>query len=352
MPNEVFRQARVVVIDDVQANLRLLESSLRTMGLGQVHGFSDSALGLEWLQQNPWDLLLLDLDMPAPDGFAILEALRDRDRTAQQVILVTALGDAASRRRGLDLGGNDYVTKPVDLPELLLRVRNCLEFGHTHRMLLQERDMLEERVQERTVRLRDSYRSVIRALARAADYKDNETGRHIMRIGETAALIAQGLGAPPTWVELLRLAAPMHDVGKIGIADQILLKPGKLTEDEYRAMQEHARIGNQILSDSGRSSLLELAAEIALNHHEKWDGSGYPAGLQGEQIPLSARIVALCDVYDALRSERPYKPAWPVERAQALILEQSGKHFDPTVVEVMASLFDEIELVRASLSDE
>ncbi|MEE3158896.1 MAG: HD domain-containing phosphohydrolase [Pseudomonadota bacterium] len=352
MLNSTLHGARVVIIDDVQANMRLLESSLRAMGLGQVRGFVDSAEGLSWLQGNPWDLLLLDLDMPAPDGFAILEALRDRDRTAQQVILVTALGDAASRRRGLDLGGNDYVTKPVDLPELLLRVRNCLEFGHTHRMLLQERNILEERVQERTVRLRDSYRSVIRALARAADYKDNETGKHIMRIGETAALIAQGLGAPPTWVELLRLAAPMHDVGKIGIADQILLKPGKLTEDEYRAMREHARIGNQILSDSGRSSLLELAAEIALNHHEKWDGSGYPAGLQGEQIPLSARIVALCDVYDALRSERPYKPAWPAERAQTFILEQSGKHFDPAVVEVMAGLFDEIELVRASLSDD
>ena len=139
MPNEVFRQARVVVIDDVQANLRLLESSLRTMGLGQVHGFSDSALGLEWLQQNPWDLLLLDLDMPAPDGFAILQALSERDRTAQQVILVTALGDAASRRRGLDLGGNDYLTKPVDLPELLLRVRNCLQLSYAHRQLEQER---------------------------------------------------------------------------------------------------------------------------------------------------------------------------------------------------------------------
>ncbi|RGP52692.1 HD-GYP domain-containing protein [Pseudomonas abyssi] len=352
MLNSTLHGARVVIIDDVQANMRLLESSLRTMGLGQVRGFSDSAEGLRWLQDNPWDLLLLDLDMPEPDGFTILEALRERDRTAQQVILVTALGDAASRRRGLDLGGNDYVTKPVDLPELLLRVRNCLEFGHTHRMLLRERNVLDERVQERTLRLRDSYRAVIRALARAADYKDNETGKHIMRIGETAALIAQGLGAPATWVELLRLAAPMHDVGKIGIADQILRKPGKLSEEEFRTMQEHARIGSQILSDSGRSSLLELAAEIALNHHEKWDGTGYPSGLQGEQIPLSARIVALCDVYDALRSERPYKPGWTAERAQAFIREQSGKHFDPAVVRVMAGLFDEIELVRATLSDD
>ena len=290
MPNEVFRQARVVVIDDVQANLRLLESSLRTMGLGQVHGFSDSALGLEWLQQNPWDLLLLDLDMPAPDGFAILQTLSERDRTAQQVILVTALGDAASRRRGLDLGGNDYLTKPVDLPELLLRVRNCLQLSYAHRQLEQERAALEERVQERTARLRDSYQAVIRALARAAGYKDNETGNHIMRIGETAALMARQIGAPETWGELLRLAAPMHDVGKIGIPDHILLKPGKLTPEEFDIMKQHARIGHAILADSGRSSLLELAAEIALNHHEKWDGSGYPKGLRGEDIPLEGRM--------------------------------------------------------------
>lgn len=351
MPNEVFRQARVVVIDDVQANLRLLESSLRTMGLGQVHGFSDSALGLEWLQQNPWDLLLLDLDMPAPDGFAILQALSERDRTAQQVILVTALGDAASRRRGLDLGGNDYLTKPVDLPELLLRVRNCLQLSYAHRQIEQERAALEERVQERTARLRDSYQAVIRALARAAGYKDNETGNHIMRIGETAALMARQIGAPETWVELLRLAAPMHDVGKIGIPDHILLKPGKLTPEEFDIMKQHARIGHAILADRGHSSLLELAAEIALNHHEKWDGSGYPAGLKGEEIPISARIVALCDVYDALRSSRPYKQGWSAEKTQAFILEQSGKHFDPKGVEIMAGLFDEIERIRDSLRD-
>lgn len=351
MLSNILRRATVVVIDDVVANLRLLESSLRTMGLGQVRGFSNSAEGLNWLQEHSWDLLLLDLDMPAPDGFAILEALRDRDRSAQQIILVTALGDAVSRRRGLDLGGNDYLTKPVDLPELLLRVRNCLELSFAHRLLQQERETLEIRVQERTARLRDSYQAVIRALARAADYKDNETGNHIMRIGETAALIAREVGAPATWVELMRLAAPMHDVGKIGIPDEILLKPGKLTEEEFEIMKQHSRIGYDILADSGRSSLLELAAEIALNHHEKWDGSGYPAGLKGEEIPASARIVALCDVYDALRSSRPYKQGWSAEKTQAYILEQSGKHFDPAGVEIMAGLFDEIEAVRASLQD-
>ena len=345
MPNEVFRQARVVVIDDVQANLRLLESSLRTMGLGQVHSFSESALGLEWLQQNPWDLLLLDLDMPAPDGFAILQALSERDRTAQQVILVTALGDAASRRRGIDLGGNDYLTKPVDLPELLLRVRNCLQLSYAHRQLEQERAALEERVQERTARLRDSYQAVIRALARAADYKDNETGNHIMRIGETAALMARQIGAPETWVELLRLAAPMHDVGKIGIPDAILQKPGKLDENEWLIMQKHPEIGAQIIGEHN-ASMLQMARRIALGHHEKWDGSGYPAGLAGDDIPIEARIVAIADVFDALTSVRPYKKAWTVEDAVALIREQSGRHFDPQLVECFIRRLDEINQIR------
>ncbi|MGY8828353.1 MAG: HD-GYP domain-containing protein, partial [Pseudomonadales bacterium] len=194
--------------------------------------------------------------------------------------------------------------------------------------------------------------AVIRCLARAADYKDNETGNHIMRIGESAALLARAYGMDAPWVELLRQAAPMHDVGKIGIPDSILCKPGKLTDDERLVMNTHAQIGHDILQDSAASPLLVLAAEIALHHHEKWDGSGYPQGLAGEAIPLSARIVALCDVYDALRSTRPYKPAWPAEKAQALIREQAGQHFDPALVQLMESLFEHIEGVHRRLADE
>lgn len=346
-----FRSAQVVVIDDIAANLRLLESSLRAFGLRQVQGFTDSAAGLQWLQSNPWDLLLLDLDMPQPSGFEILKALAGRDRMRQPVIIVTALGEPQHRRSGLVLGANDYICKPLDLPELLLRVNSNLQLSNARRVLLEERDGLEDKVAERTRQLEESFQAVIRGLTRAADYKDNETGNHIMRIGATAARLAQALGEPSAWVELLRLAAPMHDVGKIGVADSILLKQGPLTAEERTAMCRHAQIGHDILRDEVRSPLLELAAEIALNHHEKWDGSGYPRGLVGEAIPLSARIVAICDVYDALRSSRPYKQPWSAERAQAFIREQAGQHFDPHLVEVTNGLFEEFEAVQCGLAE-
>ena len=352
MLSESLRFSRVVVIDDVTANLRLLESSLRVLGLREVKGFSDSAAGLEWLQNQHWDLLLLDLDMPAPDGFEILRQLAARDRHSAPVILVTALNDVENRRKGLELGANDYVCKPLDLPELLLRVCNNLQLSQASQALQRERGELEEKVMRRTEQLGASYQAVIRCLARAADYKDNETGNHIMRIGESAALLGRAYGMEARWVELLRQAAPMHDVGKIGIPDSILCKPGKLTDDERLVMNTHAQIGHDILQDSAASPLLVLAAEIALHHHEKWDGSGYPQGLAGEAIPLSARIVALCDVYDALRSTRPYKPAWSAEKAQALIREQAGRHFDPVLVQLMESLFEQIEGVHSRLADE
>ena len=351
MLSESLRFSRVVVIDDVTANLRLLESSLKVLGLREVKAFSDSAQGLQWLLSQPWDLLLLDLDMPAPDGFEILRQLAAHDRNCAPVILVTALSDVENRRKGLELGANDYVCKPLDLPELLLRVCNNLQLSQASQALQRERDLLEVKVLQRTEQLGASYQAVIRCLTRAADYKDNETGNHIMRIGESAALLARAYGMDLPWVELLRQAAPMHDVGKIGIPDSILSKPGRLTEEERTVMNTHAQIGHDILQDADPSPLLSLAAEIALHHHERWDGSGYPQGLAGEAIPLSARIVALCDVYDALRSPRPYKTAWPVEKAQAFIREQAGKHFDPQLVQLMESLFEHIEGVQSRLAD-
>jgi putative two-component system response regulator len=343
--------ATVVVIDDVRANLRLLESSLKAFGLQHVKAFSDSAEGLAWLQANPWDLLLLDLDMPAPNGFDILQQLAAGDRNCAPVIIVTALNGVDERRRGLELGASDYICKPLDLQELLLRVRNNLRLSLASQALQQERDLLEQRVQERTEQLRASYHSAIRCLARASRYKDNETGDHIMRIGASAALMATAMGMDPDWTEQLRLAAPMHDVGKIGIADAILTKPGALTEEERTVMNHHARIGYEILHDEQRSPLTDLAAEIALSHHERWDGSGYPNGLKGEEIPLSGRIVALCDVYDALRSPRPYKQAWSAERSQAHIRDGAGGHFDPQLVQVMCGLFAELEALQLNMAD-
>lgn len=348
---DAMRQATVVVIDDIAASLRLLEASLRAIGVPRVVAFEDSATGLAWLQQNSWDLLLLDVDMPQPNGFEILAALQGRDHSCSMVIMVSALSDRDSRHRSLKLGANDFISKPLDLPELLLRVRNQLQLSQAARQLQQERENLERKVRERTEQLNTSYQSVVRSLLRAAQHKDDETGQHILRIGEMSALIAHALGQPAEWVENIRLAASMHDVGKIGVPDQILLKPGRLTDEERAIVQRHAQIGHAILRDGEDSPLLEMAAEIALSHHEKWDGTGYPHGLEGEAIPLSARIVALCDVYDALRSPRPYKQPWTAERAQHFIREQSGVHFDPRLAALAENLFAQLEEILHSLHD-
>ncbi|MCI0997611.1 response regulator [Pseudomonas sp. ICMP22404] len=345
---KINAHCRIVIIDDVATNLRLLDSCLRAVGLSNITTFNDSAQGLDWLLSNAWDLVLLDLDMPAPDGFEILDRLGSRDRTESPIIIVTALSDQQNRRKGLEKGANDFISKPIDLPEVLLRVRNCLELAQAAKLLRDVNSELERKVELRTLQLASSYRAISSSLSRAASYRDDETGHHIVRIGESAALLAKAIGMPAQWCELMRMAAPMHDIGKIGIEDAILQKPGALTPQERIIMQDHARIGYEILHDPEGSPLTDLAAEIALAHHERWDGAGYPQGLRGKEIPLSARIVAICDVYDAIRMPRAYKQAWDTERSRRYVIEQSGTHFDPFLVDVFCNLFDEIDRLRLS----
>lgn len=348
MFSKINAESRIVIIDDVATNLRLLDSCLRAVGLLNIRTFTDSAQGLDWLLSNAWDLLLLDLDMPAPDGFEILERLNQRDRTESPIIIVTALNDQQNRRKGLERGANDFISKPIDLPEVLLRVRNCLELAQTAKLLRDVNGELERKVQLRTAQLASSYKAISSSLSRAASYCGDETAHHIDRIGNSAAMLAKAIGMPQQWCELMRMAAPMHDVGKIGIEDAILQKPGTLTPQERAVMQEHPRIGYEILHDPNGSPLTDLAAEIALAHHERWDGTGYPNGLRGKEIPLSARIVAICDVYDAIRMPRTYKQAWDVERSRRYIVEQAGSQFDPFLVEIFCNLFDEIDRLRLS----
>lgn len=344
--------ATVVLVDDTPANLRLLESSMKTFGLRNLQTFSDSAAALDWLQRMPWDLLVLDLDMPAPNGFEILQALSGRDRTTAPIIIASALSRPEDRRKGLALGANDYICKPLDLPELLLRVRSNLALVMANHDLRKERDQLEQVVQERTAQLRSSYQSIIGMLCRAAGFKENETGRHVMRTGEYAALMARAIGLTEEQCEHMRLAMPMHDIGKIGIPEAILQKAGPFTVEEREIMEHHARIGHHIMHDSLATPLSRLAAEIALYHHEHWDGHGYPQRLKGENIPLSGRIAAICDVYDALRSERPYKAAWSAENTLAFFMERSGSQFDPALIEVLVRSFDQFESIRNRLHDE
>jgi putative two-component system response regulator len=336
---EPLREARVMIVDDERANVRLLERMLAGWGCADVVGVSDSSRALEAFVEFEPDLVLLDLHMPPPDGYELLAALARATGESSYVpiLILTAETAQPARQRALALGANDFVTKPFDSTEVRLRITNFLETRRLHRELVEHRDHLERRVRLRTSELEQSRVEALERLALAAEYRDDDTQEHAKRIGRTATLLAERLGVPPDDRERLARAAPLHDVGKIAISDAILLKPGRLTEQEFEAMKEHAAIGARILGGSA-SGLLRMAEEIARTHHERWDGTGYPSGFRGEEIPLVGRIVAVADVFDALTHERPYKAAWKVDRAIAEIVAQSGRHFDPRVVDAFMEL--------------
>lgn len=284
-------------------------------------------------------LVLLDLHMPQIDGFELMELLATTtgERRSIAFLVLTADATEETKRRALSMGARDFLTKPLDRVELLLRVRNVLQVEELQDRLFEHNANLEDEVAERTRDLDQARLEILKHLALAAEFRDDDTQEHAWRIGRTSALLAIGLGLPDRELELIARAAPLHDIGKVGVPDAILLKPGKLTAAEYETIKTHTTIGAEILSGS-RSPLLVMAEEIALTHHERWDGQGYPGGIRGEQIPLPGRIVAVADVFDALTHERPYKRAWPVPEALAEILREAGRHFDPQVVQVFSSL--------------
>ena len=338
--------ARILAIDDEQTNLTLVDRLLRSVGYQQVETTTDPVDGLKRCRDAAFDLVLLDLNMPTMDGYDILRELRDTEFEIRPAIIVlTAQGSRDFMLRSLELGARDFISKPFDRNELLMRVRNLLEAQLAQRLLHDRKTTLESLVDHRTRELRDTRLQVVQRLGRAAEYRDEDTGQHIIRMSRISARIATEIGWPDDRVELMLHASPMHDIGKIGIPDAILLKPGRLSPDEWTVMQTHTTIGAELL-DGDDSDLMTLAREIALTHHEKWDGSGYPAGCHGEEIPLSGRICGLADVFDALTSPRPYKPAWPVERALDVIRDGKGKHFDPLVVEAFFDVIDDIEQIR------
>lgn len=328
-PSEDLRP-RLLLVDDEPTNLHVLRHVLEADY--RLLFATDGARALEIARSQQPQLVVLDVMMPGMDGYAVCAALKADPATAAiPVIFVTALADPQDEARGFDTGGVDYITKPISAATVRARVRN-----HLSLVRLQE--------------LRDTRLQLVQRLGRAAEYKDNETGMHVIRMSHFARLLALALGCSAAWAEDLLNAAPMHDVGKIGIPDAVLSKPGPLDAQEWDVMRTHPEIGAQIIGEHP-AGLLAMARTIALQHHEKWDGSGYPQGLAGEAIALEARIVALADVFDALTSDRPYKRAWTPEAAMAHIQEQAGRHFDPALAERFQALLPELLEIRQRWGD-
>lgn len=342
----------IVIVDDTEINVLVMEALVSKIEGCKAIPFSDPLQALEWCRDNDPDLLVVDYMMPSLDGIEFIRRLRtDPAKEHTPMLMVTADHQKEVRYRALESGATDFLTKPVDSIEFISRVRNMLTLRKSQVLLSQRNRSLAEEVQKATAEIVQRERETVLRLARAAEFRDPETGAHILRMAHYSRQIAAKLGLDADAQDLLLQAAPMHDVGKLGTPDQILLKPGRLTPEEFEIMKQHAGIGYEILKDSA-SPMLQMAAQIAWSHHEKWNGSGYPRALAGEDIPLVGRIVAVADVFDALTSERPYKPAWSVEEAVAHMKEQRGQHFDPACLDAFLSDFDAVLDIRARYRDE
>jgi len=342
----------VLIIDDSDINLTLIKALVLKLGDCSPVLFDNPLKAFDWCKENVPDLVIVDYMMPDMDGHQFIRAFRAlHGRDEIPVLMVTANDQKDVRYEALLGGANDFLTKPIDRVEFSARSKNMLSLRTGQKHLADRAAHLESMVQERTKEIRDREKELIIRMSRAAEFRDPETGEHIQRMAHYSAIIAKGLGLDEAAQSLILEAAPMHDVGKIGIPDYILLKPGKLTPEEFGIMKGHSAIGYELLKESG-SEILRTAAEIAINNNEKFDGSGYPKGIKGNDIPLFGRIVAVADVFDALTSERPYKKAWSLEDASMFLEEGRGTHFDPMCVEAFLAGWDQVIEVRRRFQDQ
>lgn len=342
----------VIVVDDTPINVTLISHLVRRLEDAVPVDFTDSVKGLAWCVEQVPDLVIVDYMMPEIDGIEFVRRFRAcPGREDIPVLMVTANDQLEVRHQALDAGANDFLTKPIDKAEFMSRARNMLSLRRSQRKLEDRAVWLAEEVKKATAEILERERETIVRLSKAADSRDPETGAHILRMSHFSRLIAMQMGLPEADQEMLLEAAPMHDIGKVGIPDNILLKPGRLDVAEFEIMKRHAMLGYEILNGS-HSAMLQAAAQIALAHHEKFDGSGYPNGLKGEDIPVFARICAVADVFDALTSERPYKKAWEDERAIALLREGAGSHFDPVCVEAFLADWNGVMAIRNRFRDD
>lgn len=353
---------KILIVDDEESNIMLLESLVKALGYETETAMN----GVEAIRKTKSfmpDLVLLDIMMPEMDGYEVCDQLKsDPETTNIPVVIVTALSDRNSKLKGLNVGANDFLTKPIDRSELTIRVRNLLKIKGYEDFMLKHNVILEEEVKKRTYELQEamfeiekaqeetkqSYIETIYRLTLAAEYKDEDTATHIKRISYYSRILSEKLGQSEDFMETIFYASPMHDIGKIGIPDHILLKPGELTDEEFEKMKSHTIIGAKILSNS-KSDFLRFAETIALSHHERWDGTGYPHQLKGEEIPLTGRIMNIIDQYDSLRSKRPYKPCFSHEKTFEIMTKGDGRtkpeHFDPTVFEAFIQVADEFDKI-------
>ncbi|NDV26869.1 HD domain-containing phosphohydrolase [Desulfovibrio sp. JC010] len=345
-------ESSILIVDDNPTNIVLLENILERKGYENYTSTADPRTVAPLHAEEDFDLILLDIRMPHMSGIEVLNVLREKGTDEFLPILVlTAQTDQQTRQEALEAGATDFLTKPFEYWEVLLRIRNMLETRYYYKRQVERRGQLEAEVRRRTKAIRETQFEIVQRLGRAGEFRDNQTGAHVLRVSKVAEIIARAMGMDDEFCELILYASPMHDVGKIAIPDSILLKPGSLTPEEWEIMKKHCASGCEIMGDHP-SEILWVASQIALYHHERWDGKGYPEGLKGEDIPLYARITAVSDVFDALMSERPYKQPWTVDRAIEYITQESGKQFDPNVVSAFLGNLSAIVAVRDEFPDE